>query len=171
MALPTEPLYVNAAGQPIFWIEGANVGTRARAHPPSVLVIHDTAGTDSREYLRKNDRGVSCHYLVGLYADTPGARIYKYASEALNTTHTQGPGRLGGIRASNINDVAISVEIELSSLNAEVIGTAARLCREIIRGWQERGRQLVMLPHHIIQADKSDPRLDWRAFCQAVYAQ
>jgi N-acetyl-anhydromuramyl-L-alanine amidase AmpD len=168
--LPAQPLYTNPSGQGIFWIDGANTAPRPDGRKPSVLVIHDTAGTDSRQYLANNDRGVSAHYLVGEYPDCTGPRIYKYASEAKRITHTQGPGRLGGIRASNINEVAISIEIETPMLSSSSLSYAALLAQEVLRGWQQVGVDLIMLPHRIIQADKYDPRLNWSRWCTMVYS-
>src|SRR3712207_6509410 len=167
--IPTSPLYTNASGQDIYWIEGANAPKRSQPGGVELLVIHDTAGSDSRDYLRSNARRVSATYLVGTYRDTNGPRIYKYMSEANNAPQTQGPALVGGIRASNCNEVSVSIEIEEASLDKPTIATAALLAAEILRGWRERGRYLVMVPHHIIQGDKSDPRLDWHAWCEQVY--
>lgn len=168
--LPTQPLYTNDAGMPIFWIDGANVAPRPTGMRPRFLVIHHTAGSDSRKYLWKNPRGVSTHYLLGIYADAgPAPRTYKFASESSKQTFTQGYSSIGII--DNPNPMSISIEIEGPPLAHDVIGEAARLAGAIRRYWSEHGVDLLLIGHkHIDTQGKTDPQLNWDAFCEQVYS-
>lgn len=167
--LPTRPLYSNAAGQDIYSIAGANVGQRPLNTPPRYLIIHHTAGVDSRKYLWQNDLGVSAHYLVGIYRDTGGAvRVYKYAGEASEYTYTQGFSTIGPI--TDPNKWCISIEMEGPPIPPAVFTASARLAWSILRYWASRGHPLVMLGHrHIDRRGKQDPAVDWQAFCEEAY--
>ena len=162
--------YTNDRGQEIWWIAGANVATRY-PHTPRYLVMHHTAGTDSRDYLHQNDRGVSCHYLVGQYDDVGiNPRVHKYAGEASQITHTQFFSTIGVIQ--NPNPWAISIEMEGPPIDSNVQDEAATLAASIMRYWRGRGIDLLLLGHkHIDRQGKVDPALDWGAFCKTVYGR
>lgn len=190
MTLPTKPNYISETGIPIFMIDGANVGTRSVPGEVLYLVTHLSEGTDSREYLRKNDRGVSTHYLAGEYPDTNGPRVYKYASETTAAAYTQGFGILGRLARyshdggdwsrplnlssiRNLNDVAIGYEIEGTPQkppSERLMLVVAQHQAELIRYWNARNRQLVMIRHLDVDSAKQDPQgLDWVDFCKQVY--
>lgn len=170
MAFPNDPIYINDAQQPIFWLDGANVGERM-GRTPRYLVIHHTAGTDSRAYLQKNNRGVSCHYLVGLYGDASiNPRVYKFASETTKITYTQGFSSIGPV--NDPNPWAISIEMEGPPINDNVIDETATLAASIIRYWRQKSVELLLVGHkHIDRTGKVDPALDWCAFCKTVYSR
>jgi N-acetyl-anhydromuramyl-L-alanine amidase AmpD len=165
---PSTPLYTNTHRQPIYWIDGANVGSR-EGILPDFLVMHHTAGTDSRKYLWKNPKGVSTHYLIGIYPDAgPVPRIYKYATEGSQFTFTQGFSRIGP--DEDPNNRCISIEMEGPPVHQFVIDEAAKLAGSILRYWANKGRHLLLIGHrHIDLNGKLDPAVDWSHFCQRVY--
>jgi N-acetyl-anhydromuramyl-L-alanine amidase AmpD len=163
--------YTNDDGQDVWWIEGAAAHPRPVGVLPSVLVMHHSGGSDSRDYLRSNNRKVSSHYLVGDWPDVDGYRVYKYASERKTATHTQGPAKLGGRGGLNVNDYAISIEIEGPPISYGLMDYSARLAASILRYWRDIGVQLVMLTHDSIQVDKDDPAMDWGQFCALTYGR
>ena len=169
--LPTSPAYVNDAGQPVYLITGANKAPRGPGVKPKFMVIHHTAGSDSRKYLWQNERGVSTHYLLGVYPDagiTP--RVYKYASETLEQTFTQGFSTIG--TDTNPNPESISLELEGPPIQPQVRVEAAKLVASILRYWAGRGVSLLLIGHkHIDTQGKQDPDLPWTAWCSDVYRQ
>lgn len=167
---PTSRLgYTNDNGQEVWMIDGANVYATPSGVRKRLFVVHHTDGVDSREYGRNNARRVSYHYLVGSYADAGGLRLYKYASEIQMCTHTQGYGSIGRYLGYNINDYAVSMEIEGPPFTVELINYAARAAGSILRGWRQRGTPLIMVPHLILDKNKEDPAFDWHNWCQLVY--
>jgi len=161
--------YTNALGQDVYYVAGANVYPAPVGLLKRFLVIHHTAGTDSRAYLKRNPKRVSTHYLIGNYDDGRARRVYKYASEVRECTHTQGFGTIGGYTAGNINDVCISIEIEGPPIDDPLMLAAADLARSIIDTWRGLGVELLMLRHKDIDTQKSDPALQWNNFCQLTY--
>jgi N-acetyl-anhydromuramyl-L-alanine amidase AmpD len=180
--IPTAPNHRNEAGQFIYMItpKADHFHKRPVAGDIDLLVIHDTDGTDSREYLGNNDRLVSTTYLVGSYQDTGGLpRIYKYMSEANDAPHAQGFGSLGGQSYSTgqgINDVCISFEIECLtktargvSFNPAVLEEASLLVGAVLAYWRKRGRDPLIIDHKRIDKRKRDVRFHWNDFLGRVY--
>lgn len=170
----TTPIYSNILGQPVYWIDGSAQGTRAESDA-LVLMMHHTAGRDSRRYLADNPLGVSATYLVGAYADTGNApRIYKYMSERTAVPYTQGYGKLGGL-PRNLNQHSISIEVEGPPFSDALLAAAAKLAGSILKDWHDaRGYNLVLLGHDhtddYYRRDRhTDPHYDWTRFAQQVY--
>jgi hypothetical protein len=175
VVLPTKPSYTNDAGQAVYWIEGAARGSRGPAEI-ELLVVHHTAGRDSREYLAQNPVNSSSTYLIGEYPDLGGAvRVYKYMSEATAAPYTQGFGSLGGyplrpeIPHDNINRRCVSIEIEGPPISAKLQQEAAKLAGSILRYWRGQGRHLLLVGHKHIDDRKIDPDLNWGQFVAQVY--
>lgn len=168
--VPDQPRYTNDAGQPIYWIDGAAHGTRTE-RDLRLLVIHHTAGTDSREYLQNNSKKSSSTYLVGEYPDADGVRVYKYMSETTAAPYTQGFGTIGPLsNGAKVNRAAISIEMEGPPLTPGVIQETAKLAASILRYWSAKGVDLVLIGHKHIDGRKHDPALDWGDFCKLVYS-
>lgn len=170
--LPTQPAYTNDANQKIFWIEGAPHGSRT-ASDLRLLVIHHTAGTDSREYLWSNPLKSSSTYLVGKYPDT-GLRVYKYMSETTAAPYTQGFGSIGPLDTANeVNRASISIETEfnpkLGPVDPDVFDATAKLAASILRYWSSKNIDLVLIAHKHIDSRKQDPAWDWGDFCKRTY--
>jgi hypothetical protein len=165
MTIPALPTFMQD-GLPVYFIPGDDTAPRPVKDDVRLLVIHHSAGSDSRAYLRDNPN-VGCHYLVGAYPDTLWIpRIYKYASEANAVTYTQGYGSIGGYDG-NPNDIAASIEVEGGpDFRDGVIDLAARLARTILN----RRRNALMLRHLDIDDRKIDPSFDWLAWCYKVYS-
>ena len=173
VVLPTEPDYINEAGQPIYRLVAVHKGSRTVPGDIQLLVAHHTAGRDSRAYLAEpNDgRRVSTHYLVGAYPDTSEQpRIYKYGSEERDAMYTQGNGSLGGLAGRNPNDVAIAFELEGPPFKPGVIEEAATLVRAVLDYWHAKGKDPLLIRHLDLDPMKDDPAFDWRHFCHLVYA-
>jgi N-acetyl-anhydromuramyl-L-alanine amidase AmpD len=179
MAIGTTPIYTNLLGQEVYWIDDANAGTRTEGET-LVLMLHHTAGKDSRAYLANNPLGVSATYLVGAYADTGNVpRVYKYMSERTAVPYTQGFGSLGGL-PKNLNQHSISIEVEglggATPFREDVLAAAAKLAASIIKDWHDaRHRNLVLLGHDHTDAyyrngRHNDPHWDHTRFNQQVYA-
>ncbi len=170
MSIPTTPAYQNDAGQDIYFIGGANHSPRG-TNPLRYLVLHHTAGTDSRAYLRENALGVSCHYLIGLYPNAGiNPRIYKFASESTQQTYTQGYSTIG--TTSNMNPFSVSIEIEGPPIDSNVLDEAATLAASILRYWYERGVDLLLIGHkHVDRQSKIDPATPWTALCKTIYGR
>ncbi len=167
--LPTKPTYTNDAGQPIFWIDGAAKGTRTAADL-RLLVIHHTAGTDSRAYLANNPLKSSSTYVVGNYPDC-GLRVYKYMSETSAAPYTQGFGSISTLdTGEEINRASISIETEGPPFDPQVVDATATLAASILRYWAKQGRELLLIGHKHIDARKQDPAFSWQEFCKRVYA-
>lgn len=174
VVIPVTPAYVNNMGQDIFWIDGANAGTRTEKQA-LVLMMHHTAGTDSRRYLADNPLNVSATYCIGEYPDTNNKpRIYKYMSERTGVPYTQGFGKLGGL-PHNLNTHSISIEVEGPPFSPELLAAAAKLAASIIKDWHDnRGRNLVLLGHdhtddYYRNGRHNDPHWDWSRVTQQVY--
>lgn len=174
VTIPTVPSYVNLLGQDVYFIDGANFGTRVEKDC-LVLMLHHTAGKDSRRYLANNPLGVSATYCVGSYPDTDNKpRVYKYMSERTGVPYTQGFGKLGGLRA-NLNQHSISIEVEGPPFSDELLSAAAKLAASILKDWHDnRQRCLVVLGHDhtddYFRADRhTDPHWDHTRFLQQVY--
>ncbi len=172
--LPTKPTYTNDAGQPIFWIDGAAKGTRTAADL-RLLVIHHTAGTDSRAYLASNPINSSSTYLLGNYPDC-GLRVYKYMSEAHAAPYTQGFGSISTLdTAEEINKASISIEVEydpaIGVVDPDAFDATATLAASILRYWAKQGRELLLIGHRHLDARKSDPAFSWQEFCKLVYSR
>jgi len=161
--------YRNSADQEVYLVKGANTYAAPASIPKRYLVLHHTAGVDSRQYLLNNPGRVSSHYLVGDYDANRARRIYKYASEIRECTHTQGLGSIGGYALGNINDVCVSIEVEGPPIDPALRLYVAKLARSIIDGWAALGVSLTMLRHRDIDHRKPDPAMDWTKFCQEVY--
>ncbi len=167
--LPTEHLYTNSAGQKVYWIDTAAKGKRSAADL-RLLVIHHTAGTDSRAYLAENPLKSSSTYLVGKYPDC-GLRVYKYMTEGTSAPYTQGFGSISTLdTAEEINRASISIEIEGPPIDPQVVDASALLAASIIRYWAEQGRDLLLIGHRHIDSRKSDPAFSWTDFCKLVYS-
>lgn len=166
--MPSIPSYMNSAGQAIYWIAGANIGKRG-VELPKYLVLHHTAGTDSRAYLQKNKLGVSAHYLCGSYPDTgPNPVVLKYAGETDDVTYTQGYSTIGTV--NDPNPWCISIELEGPPIDPAVQQAGADLAGAILRYWSDRGVDLLLLRHKDIDRQgKIDPTLDWTWFCRRAY--
>lgn len=178
-SIPTEPIYTNNQGQPIYWIDGAAHGDRTEADV-LLLVMHHTVGVDSRAYLADNPLKSSATYLVGAYPDTGNApRIYKYMSERTDIPYTQGFGSLGGLKAGP-NSAAISIEVEglggATPFREDVLTAAAKLAASIIKDWHDtRQRNLLLIGHDHLdnyyrKGRHDDPHWDHTRFNQQVYA-
>lgn len=174
VTIPTEHSYVNLLGQEVYFIEGANFGTRTEQEA-LVLMLHHTQGTDSRRYLASNPLKVSATYCIGQYPDTGNVpRIYKYMSERTAVPYTQGHGDLGGL-PKNLNIHSISIEVEGPPFSDELLSAAAKLAASIIKDWHDaRGRNLVLLGHdhtddYYRNGRHTDPHFDWSRFAQQVY--
>jgi hypothetical protein len=178
MAIGTTPIYTNILGQPVYWIDGAAHGSRTEADV-LLLVLHHTAGTDSRTYLADNPNNASATYLVGAYPDTANApRVYKYMSERTATPYTQGFGSLGGLRYGP-NSAAISIEVEGlgggSPFRPDVLTAAAKLGASIVKDWHDsRQRNLLVIGHDHLDSyyrkDRhNDPHWDWTRVIQQLY--
>lgn len=177
--IPTQPSYVNLLGQEVYFIDGANHGTRTE-DDVRVLMLHHTAGVDSRVYLAQNALGVSASYCVGAYPDTGDKpRVYKYLSERTDIPYTQGYGKLGGL-PQNLNTHSISIEVEglggVTPFREDVLTAAAKLAASIIKDWHDaRGVNLVLLGHvhtddYYRVGKHTDPHWDHTRFNQQVYA-
>ena len=177
VVLPTTPDYI-LGGYPVYRMTAKWQEKRTTPGDVRLLVIHHTGGTDSRKYLAvpTDGRKVSAHYLVGQYADLvtepdiSGIAIYKYAGEFDDQTFTQGGGKLGG-HPGNINEFSVSIEIEGPPIAGVVESAAAMLAGEILSFWRRRGRDLLMIRHGDVDKNKTDPDLDWAAFCKQVYGR
>lgn len=178
VTIPTDPLYKNILAQDIYWIDGAASGTRTEADT-LLLVMHHTAGVDSRRYLADNPLDSSATYLVGAYVDTGNApRIYKYMSERTDAPYTQGFGSLGGLKRGP-NAAAISIEVEgmggAAPFREDVLAAAAKLAASIIKDWHDaRDRNLLLIGHDHLDSyyrkDRhDDPHWDHTRFTQQVY--
>lgn len=174
VTIETTPAYVNLLAQPVYMIRGAPIVPRTE-RDVLVLMLHHTAGTDSRRYLASNDRGVSSTYLVGAYPDTGNApRVYKYFSETLAAPQAQGYGILGGL-PHNLNIHAISIEVEGPPFTDDLLAAAAKCAASIVKDWHDRvGRNLVVLGHDHTDdwhrpGRHTDPSFDWSRFLQQVY--
>lgn len=172
--IPTTKHHVNDASQPIFWIEGAARGNRT-PDDLRLLVIHHTAGTDSRSYLARNALNSSTTYLVGSYPDAGGVRVYKYMSESSSAPFTQGFGSIGSVANINRSSIAIECEGGVPQSNGElflpdVVEQSAILAASILRYWSARGIDLLLVAHKHVDKRKSDPAFDWSDFCKLVYA-
>ncbi len=173
VTLPTEPDYINAAGQPIYRLGAVHKDSRTVPGDIQLLVVHHTAGRDSRRYLVEptDGRQVSTHYLVGAYPDTrEQPRIYKYGSEEHDAMYTQGNGRIGRLAGRNPNDVAIAFEIEGPPFKSGVIEAAATLARVVLDYWNAKGKDPLLIRHLDLDPAKRDPAFDWLRFCRLVYA-
>lgn len=179
MAIGRTPIYTNDTGQAVYWIDGAAHGTRTAADL-ELLVIHHTAGVDSRLYLANNPLKSSTTYLVGAYADTGWQpRVYKYMSETFAAPYTQGFGSIGDEDTPlEINAAAIAIEVEGGVKQPDgtlflegVVEESAKLAASILRYWASRGVHLLLLGHKHIDPRKHDPSFLWTPFCQSVYRQ
>lgn len=191
--VPIASTYQTAAGQTIYVVNGANVGTRAVPGDVQYLIVHltESRGLDTRAYLWRNDRKVSATYLAGEYEGNE-IKIYKYASETTGMTYTQGFGILGRLATYNhgadwadgtvtltkvrsLNQVAIGYEIEGNPSkppSKRLLGAVATHIAEILTYWAVRGKQVVLLRHLDVDSEKSDPQgVPWTAFCADVYRQ
>jgi N-acetyl-anhydromuramyl-L-alanine amidase AmpD len=179
VTIETTPAYQNLLGQNVYMIRGAPVVPRTEKDV-LVLMLHHTAGTDSRSYGADNPRGVSYTYLTGAYPDTGNVpRVYKYFSETNAAPQAQGGGKLGGL-PYNLNTHSITIEVEglggAVPFRADVLDCAAKLAASIIKDWHDRvGRNLVLLGHDHTDlwtrpGRHSDPHFDWSRFAQQVYA-
>lgn len=171
LVLPTSPGYMNDLGQPIYLLQATSLGKRPAGVAPRFLILHHTAGRDSREYLWDNELGVSTHYLIGTYPDTAlMPRIYKFGSETNDVAYTQAFSSIGLLR--DPNNFCISIELEGPPIAPAVIETGATLAASIISYWSARDVDLVLLRHRDIdRQNKIDPTLGWTAFCREVYRQ
>jgi len=170
MSFPTTPAYQNDAGQDVYFLSGANHSPRG-TNPIRYLVLHHTAGKDSRAYLQQNALGVSCHYLIGLYPDAGiNPRIYKYASETTQQTYTQGFSTIGTV--TNLNPYSVSIEIEGPPIDSNVLDEAATLAASILRYWHNLGIDLLLIGHkHVDRQGKQDPNCDWTDLCRTIYGR
>lgn len=179
VTIETTPAYQNLLAQDVYMIRGAPIVQRSEKDV-LVLMLHHTAGVDSRKYLASNALNVSSTYLVGAYADTGNApRIYKYFPETTAAPQAQGYGVLGGL-PHNLNIHAITLEIEGMGGNTpfrdDVLDCAAKLAASILKDWHDRvGRNLVVLGHDHTdaftrQGRHTDPHWDHLRFNQKMYA-
>jgi N-acetyl-anhydromuramyl-L-alanine amidase AmpD len=177
--IPTRHNYINDFGQPIYMIDGAAHGSRTAADI-ELLVVHHTAGTDSRLYLRKNALQSSTTYLIGAYEDTGyKPRVYKYMSETFAAPYTQGFGSIAEDDTPlEINKAAIAIEVEGGVKQKDgtlflegVITESAILAASIIKYWRDRGIDLLLVGHKHIDERKQDPAFPWSAFCKEVYTR
>ena len=166
--LPTKAAYALETGPDVFYVNTKHKS--ARPVPGSVLflVIHHTAGTDSRQHLIENKDLVSCHYLMGFYPDVPGGlRTYKFASEHLERTHTQGLGRIGPW--TKLNDVSVSFEIEGPPFRGDVLEMSARVVAASMIHWRRNGMDPLIVGHKHTDKRKHDPAFAWNPFVSRVY--
>lgn len=134
-----------------------------RAGPISCIVLHATAGVDSRDWLTySSPRGkeVSIHRLI-----QKDGRIYKIVADE-NTAWHAGPGQAWqtiGTSELNLNSVSLGIELE----NLNVAGdkyTPVQLLAcvgQIVEWWGLYGF-LPLLRHYEVQENKKDPQhLPW----------
>lgn len=138
---------------------------------PLLIVLHATAGRDSRVWLQSNPRGVSVHRLIA-----KNGTIYKMADDlaicrhvGFSAWHDVG---IGGA-LPNLNRYALGIEIENLNNGADpyMAGQyemAARQCVE----WLGRFGPLPIVGHGEIDTQgKRDPRgWDWLRFWRLVRA-
>lgn len=172
--IPDEPRYTNLVGQPIYYVDAVHKAKRRHSGDVRVLCIHHTAGRDSRLFLLDpflvdpKASPVSAHYLIGQYEDTGSRpRIYKYASETKEQTYTQGFGILGGM--SQLNQIAVSFEIEGPPFSVELLTEAAVLVASVRQYWVDAGKDPLIIGHKHVDSRKNDPAFNWDQFMRWVY--
>lgn len=175
--IPTQARYTNDAGQAVYWIDGAAKGTRI-ASDIEHLFIHHTGGVDSRKYLWRNELNSSSTYLVGAYEDTGWVpRVYKYMSETTDAPYTQGFGSIAEDdtpREINASGISIEVEGGINQGNGllfrdGVMEETAKLSASIIRYWESKGIELLLIGHKHVDPRKNDPKWNWNRFCKLTY--
>jgi N-acetyl-anhydromuramyl-L-alanine amidase AmpD len=137
---------------------------------PKVIILHATAGSDSREWLTTNPRSVvSIHRLI-----MKDGLIYKIAENREICNHV-GFSQIG--RRRNLNPIALGIEFE--NLNdgkdpypmLQLDAGAA----QVVEWWGQYGF-LPMLPHSMVDAPetsggtKTDPRgFPWQLFNERIW--
>lgn len=197
MIIPDAPSYKSDSGVPIYFVTGANKGTRHKQGDVEVLCCHFTESEelDSRYYLWKNPRGVSTTYLTGAWSDMNGGEpcAIKYMSEGNDVPYTQGFGVLGMLARYdhnqfgmggkellnllwNLNDKALGVEVEgtpAKQPSMEVKIMTALLCADMITYWHHQGKELLLIGHKHVDSEKQDPQFaeGWSWFAKQVYTR
>lgn len=128
------------------------------------IVIHATAGTDSRKWLSGNENGTSIHVLI-----MKDGTSYKMCHESIGTNHV-GYSKMviGGVvysRFNNKNCNQITLGIELENLNNgrdPYPEAQLRACAWWIQEWLKEQPQLthsdVIMHRHIDTQGKTDAR-------------
>lgn len=124
---------------------------------PELIVIHATAGTDSRKHLSTSPASnVSIQRLI-----TKLGTIYKIVDDAKQAHHV-GKSRMGN--ELNLNDRALGIELENRNSGRDPYPDAQlRACaKQIVEWWGVYGYLPVVSHARIDTEGKTDPRgLDW----------
>jgi N-acetyl-anhydromuramyl-L-alanine amidase AmpD len=134
------------------------------------IIVHATAGTDSRDWLTKTSKPpVSIHVLIAkdgtIYRSTPVNRVAWHA----------GYGYLGKYQPKSVygsvNDISLGLELENRNDGKDPYpDVQIDAAGYVIAGWWRDAGCVPLIPHGLIDARKSDPAgLDWSALYQAVY--
>lgn len=142
-----------------------------RKRPPRCIVLHATAGTDSRAWLTRTSfpNKVSIHVLISkdgaIYRSTPPERVAWHAGLGY-----LGVYKPGGIHGS-VNDISLGIELEnLNNGKDPYPLEQVEACGFVIAGWWRDYGPLPVLPHALIDGRKSDPAgFDWAALYRAIY--
>ncbi|HEX6293422.1 MAG TPA: N-acetylmuramoyl-L-alanine amidase [Herpetosiphonaceae bacterium] len=130
---------------------------------PRLIVIHATAGTDSREWLVENPEGLSIHRLI-----QKDGTIYKMADDLVSCGHV-GRSALWGNRW--LNKIALGIELENRNNGRDPYPTAqVEACAAQVVEWLGRFGPLPVVGHYQVDTlGKTDPKgFPWWTFWECV---
>lgn len=143
--------------------------TRGRRALPRVIVLHATAGTDSRKWLSTTSKPVvSANRLI-----MRDGTIYKIVADE-DTAYGQGFARMGPYREGGVftlNDVALSIELENTNDGSELYPVEQiRACAAQVCEWFGKYGYLAVVGHSWVDTRKTDPSgFPWATFYNALH--
>ena len=144
---------------------------------PRIIVMHHTAGTDSRKWLSTTsplDNPVSTHRLIDKY----GRNIKIVADE--DTAYCAGFGIIGAIDPDRIDPKGVAPNLNFVSLHIELenLGTGkdpypqvqmSMAADQVVEWWGKYGL-LPVLGHAEVDPIKNDPKgFDWQLFYTMIW--
>lgn len=126
---------------------------------PALIVLHATAGRDSRAWLQFNPRAVSIHRLI-----QKDGRIYKLAPDSAICGHV-GFSQLGTDR--DLNNQALGIEFENRNTGRDPypLEQVAAGAAQVVEWWGRYGFLPILSHGQIDTQGKTDPRgFPWPLF-------
>lgn len=133
---------------------------------PRLIVLHATAGTNSREWLAKTSSGerlASIHRLI-----SKDGTIYKIVPDDLIAFHV-GFSMLGN--DTNLNDNALGIELENlnSGTDPYPLAQLQSCAKQIVEWWGAYGYLPLLAHAQVDTRGKTDPRgFDWPLFYRLI---
>lgn len=133
--------------------------------PGVAIVVHHTAGTDSRAYGENNPRNVSYHLLIGRYAGK--IEVHQYGSLLRLAAFHAGFGVLWD-PSQNLNGWSIGIEVEGPPFDALLLNRAAYLTACVMDYCRRQNLEAFPIAHKHVDPNKQDPSFSWVGFIRMV---